>query len=74
MFGDATSTGAFGAVHLVILGVVFVALAATLGLYLLGLPIGMAGVAFIGIVVGSMLLARPLFDRASPEFDHIDRE
>ena len=74
MFGDANSTGAFGGVQLVVLGVLCVSLAATLGLYVLGLPRGLVGIAFVVIVGGSLYLARPLLRRFAPQFDSVENE
>lgn len=74
MFGDANSTSALGGVHLVVLGVLGFSIAATLGLFLLGLPRELVGVAFVVIVVASLYLARPLLRRFAPQFDSVENE
>lgn len=74
MFGDVYSTGVFSGIQLLILGVLALSLAATLGLYLLGLPVELVGVAFVVVAVGSTYLARPLFRRFTPEFESLEDE
>ena len=74
MFGDANPMGAFSGVQLVLLGVLCFSLAATLALYVLGLPTELVAIAFVVIVVGSMYLARPLFWRVAPQFDFVENE
>lgn len=74
MFGDVYSTGAFSGIQLLILGVLAFSLAATLGLYLLGLPLELVGIAFVVIAGGSTYLARPLFRRFIPRFDSPEDE
>ncbi|QLG27519.1 hypothetical protein HUG10_08120 [Halorarum halophilum] len=73
MFGDV-STSAFSGLQTVVLGVLLAALAGTLGLYVLGLPIEMTAVAFLVLFVGTLVLSIPLWKRVGPRFDHADRE
>ncbi|WP_090385383.1 hypothetical protein [Natronobacterium texcoconense] len=74
MFGDATPTGAFSEVQAVLMGVVVLSIAVTIGLYSLGLPVGPVGVTFLLVFFGTMVLAWPLFEKARPTHAHSDRD
>ena len=73
MFGDR-STSAFSGLQAVVLGILSTAVAGTLVLYALGLPIEMSGVVFLALLVATFVLSIPLWKRAEPRFEHADRE
>ncbi|QFU85034.1 hypothetical protein GCU68_21185 (plasmid) [Natronorubrum aibiense] len=66
MYGDSKVTGAFGGVHLVLIAIIMLALIGTSGLYLLGLPVSWLGAAFVILLIGLSVVARPLFRKAQP--------
>jgi hypothetical protein len=74
MQGDTVVTAGYSGMQAVGMGVVILAIGATLGLYLLGLSGGFLGIAFIGIWSGLMILAWPLFKKAHPRYDSTTQE
>lgn len=66
MFGDANPTGAFSGMQAVLLAILVLALVATVGVYLLGVPIDLLWLVFLVVFVGLLALAIPRFKRAQP--------
>lgn len=72
MFGDANSWGAFAGPQAVIWGCVLVALGATFGFYMAGMPLWFSLPVFGLVFVGCLAVARPLFEQVEPVFEHED--
>lgn len=68
----ADGTNAFGAVQVVVVAVVVLSTAGTFGLYLLGLPVGLTGLAFVLVFASLMGLGWSRFEEAHPRHDRTD--
>ncbi|ELY59244.1 hypothetical protein C491_07881 [Natronococcus amylolyticus DSM 10524] len=68
----ADGTGAFSAVRAIVESVVALSAIGTFGLSLLGLPVGLTGLAFVLIFAALMGLGWAPFEEAHPRYDRTD--
>lgn len=71
---NADPTGAFSGVQAVIMGIVVVSAVVTFGLYALGLPAGLTGLAFVVSFAVLMGAGWTRIKDAHPRYDRTSRE
>lgn len=69
VFGDANPTGAFSGMQALLLAILGVTIATTVGAYLLGVPIDLLWLVFGVVFLGLLTLALPRFKQAQPRSD-----
>lgn len=70
----ADPTGAFDGVQAIVVGIVVLAAAGTVGLSVLGLPAGLSGLAFVLLFAALMALSWTRIEDVQPRHDRTDGE
>ncbi|WP_394740939.1 hypothetical protein [Natronococcus roseus] len=68
----ADGTSAFSAVQVIVVSVAILSAIGTFGLSLLGLPVGLTGLAFVLIFAALMGLCWTRFEKVNPRYDRTD--